>query len=160
VRVVAIRMAINLRAQEGPQAFQAQDDLLARAVADAVEPELAVAQGRYRPLLERALADALVGLDERDKAVLRLQVVDGLTLDQMSLVLRVHRATVARWLVRVRGVLLKQVCRRLSIDIGSSPSESRSLIEAVRDDLQLRLSRLLPAVPRGAGSTEHGGGAR
>jgi hypothetical protein len=76
----------------------------------------------------------------------------------MSLVLRVHRATVARWLVHVRGVLLKQVCRRLSIDIGSSPSEARSLIEAVREDLHLSLSRLLPAVPGASKLAQPGNG--
>jgi RNA polymerase sigma-70 factor (ECF subfamily) len=150
VRVVAIRMAVTLRSEILYLPRETRDGLLSRVMAETVEPELALVQGRYRHLLESALQEALAGLAARDKAVLRLQLVEGLTLDEIAVVLRVHRATIARWLVAVRRVLLRQVCQRLSIDLGSTPSEARSLIEAVRDDLHLSLSRLLPAVDREA----------
>jgi RNA polymerase sigma-70 factor (ECF subfamily) len=146
VRVVATRLAIDLRSRKDG-ADAAGDDLLASAVTEGLQPEVAVAQRRYRPLLEDALAQALGQLSSDDRALLRRHFVEGMNIDALAALLSIHRATAARRIVKLRKTLLAQISERLSVDLHSSASEVRSLVDALRGELELSLSRLLPAPP-------------
>jgi RNA polymerase sigma-70 factor, ECF subfamily len=145
VRVVATRLAIDMRSGRDRQRELTGDTSLASAVAEGLQPELAMAQRRYSRLLEEALAQAIARLDPGDRLLLRRHFLEGMTIDGLAALLFVHRATVARRIVKLQKQLLAEVSARLSVDLGSSPSEVRSLMDALKDELHLSLSRLLPA---------------
>jgi RNA polymerase sigma-70 factor (ECF subfamily) len=110
-------------------------------------PELALLRGKDGQLLGEALSAALQGLSERDKTVLRLSYLDGLDIDEIGRVFRVHRATVARWLIVIRAHLAKQVGTRFKLEHNMSPSQLRSFVEVLRPDIALSLAGVLEADP-------------
>ena len=147
VRVVATRLAIDLRTQRGPLADAEGDAVLAGAVADGLPPEVAVARRRYGGALEEALASAIGRLNDDDRRLLRWHFVDGLSIDGLAVRLSIHRATAARRIVKLQKLLLADVSSRLCLDLKTSTSEIRSLVDALGQELQVSISRLLPAPP-------------
>lgn len=156
VRVVAVRVALDLRAGSTPAQEALDDGALMRLAPDAPsapDPSIAtILDERHRPAVREALNTALLGLSNRDRTVLRMYVVDDVSLDAIAIVYRVHRATVARWLVSIRGDLLKAIRRRLKVDLGASHSSVVSLMRALQFDIQLSLSRILDDEPGGGAS--------
>ena len=86
---------------------------------------------------------ALTTLTAREKTLLRLHFLDGMNIDALGVVFRVHRATVARWLVAIRTQVLDRVRQTLSLDLGASPSEAISLVRLLRSEVQLSIRRIL-----------------
>jgi RNA polymerase sigma-70 factor (ECF subfamily) len=140
VRVAAARMAADLQWSERPMGDDALVDALVQAGAD---PELVTARREHQAAFREALQDAIAALGPREKTLLRMSFIDEMTIDDIRLVYRVHRATVARWLVAVRRQVFEHVCQRLSIRLRSSPSEVASLVRLVRSEVDLSIRRLL-----------------
>jgi RNA polymerase sigma-70 factor (ECF subfamily) len=69
--------------------------------------------------------------------------MDDLNIEAIGRVFRVHRATVARWLVTIRTRLFEHVRQRMGIAPGQSSAELRSLFAMVRSDLRVSIERLL-----------------
>jgi RNA polymerase sigma-70 factor (ECF subfamily) len=113
------------------------------ALAAPVDPELAFLRERYRDSYQTALRDALARLSVKERSVLRLSVVDGLSIDAIGRAYQVHRATAARWVVGAREQLLKETYALLGERLQLRESELRSLATALRSELHLSLGRLL-----------------
>jgi RNA polymerase sigma-70 factor (ECF subfamily) len=143
VRVTAVRVAIDVAAAVGDDAGHPDGRLLELYVAQGDDPELAtlknVNRERFRALLEESLA----ALDPDEKTLLRFHLVERLNIDQLSTIYRAHRATLARRLVRVRSKLLEDFRERFAMRWGASPSEVRSLIRVLHDEIYLSAERLL-----------------
>jgi RNA polymerase sigma-70 factor (ECF subfamily) len=106
VRVVTLRVHGNLRRQDRDH----EDiDALGDDLGVAADPEMLLVREHDLRALGAALRDAFVALRDRDRAVLRLQIQKGLTLDQIARALQVHRATAARWIAAARERLLTAV---------------------------------------------------
>jgi RNA polymerase sigma-70 factor, ECF subfamily len=142
VRVSAVRVALDLTraARARPQA---SDELLAAMAAPDGSPELAAIKGQNHTLLQQALEGALRALTPREKTVLRLHLVDGLNIETIGTIYRVHRATVARWLVSARGHVYEHVRRTLRLELRTTSSELRSMVDLFRADVQLSVRRVL-----------------
>ena len=67
-----------------------------------MSPELAYLKERYRDAFTDALSAAVSALSDRDRTLLRLYHVDGLSLEAMAALYRVHLSTVSRWLTCAR----------------------------------------------------------
>jgi RNA polymerase sigma-70 factor, ECF subfamily len=145
VRVATVRIALDLlQAAQRHGPARSDDEALAARVADeVVVPETELARARVRPLLEEAVEKAIVSLADRDKAILRFHYVEGLNVDAIGAIYRVHRATVARWLADIRQRLLRAVQDRLAVNVRMSASEFRSLVGAVQEELRLSIGRIL-----------------
>lgn len=141
VRTVALRTAVSLQRREREPL--AEDDELERERISGSDPELDFIQRRYRPAFNRAFRDALAGLPARDRTLLRMNLVEGLSIDQLAPVFRVHRSTAARWIARAKAELLDGVRRRLAEAIRIDRSELNSLMRALRSQLEVSLTRLL-----------------
>jgi RNA polymerase sigma-70 factor (ECF subfamily) len=100
-------------------------------------------KGRYREDFKVALQAAMAGLSARDRTVLRLHWVDGLNIDKIGAVYRVHRSTVARWIAQCRKQLLEDTKRALKARLQVSHSELHSLVGLLRSQLHLSVSRVL-----------------
>jgi RNA polymerase sigma-70 factor (ECF subfamily) len=69
--------------------------------------------------------------------------LDGLNLDQIGAVHRVHRATVARWIAAARESLLERTRKGLEEKLQLQGSEFESLMGLVRSQLDLSIHSFL-----------------
>jgi RNA polymerase sigma-70 factor (ECF subfamily) len=145
VQVAAQRAALTWlrenRAEGRARQAAAEDPLLAGSA----HPELAYLKQRYRLDFEQALAAAITRLPERDRFLLRLQVVDGLAVEKIGKMYSVRQSTASRWLAAARAALLADVKTMLHDRLGASSEEIASLAGLVASRIDLSLSRLLKA---------------
>lgn len=106
-------------------------------------PGGAAVSGAFLDGFKRAFHTALESLDPRERTVLRLTVVDGLTADEIGAGYRVHRVTVARWLRQIRDRLLEETRRLLAADLSISSSGVNAMIDTHLGEVDVSLSRVL-----------------
>jgi RNA polymerase sigma-70 factor (ECF subfamily) len=109
------------------------------------DAELSIIKRRYRKGFESALREALESLDDRERMILRMNVVDGLTFDRIAKVYRVSQPTVSRWVAKARERVLAEMRRLLRERMRLSEAEFESLAGLVVSQLDLTVSRLLRA---------------
>jgi RNA polymerase sigma-70 factor (ECF subfamily) len=141
LRVLALRTALNLMKEDARH--EGQPASLERLVDVYSSPEVRAARNDVRPAFEQALKEALAALSSQQRTVLRLHFLDELNIDAIGRVFRVHRATVARWLVAIRTDLFEHVRERLQLELAPSSTELRSLFHLLRSDLRVSVERLL-----------------
>jgi RNA polymerase sigma-70 factor (ECF subfamily) len=145
LKVVATREALMHR-RRAPDPGVAADDDLHDAVADAHDdPELHLMRERWRDDFRRAFEDALAGLDPGSRTLLRYQLVDRLTIDELARIENVHRATAARRLAKAREHLLRETRRNLAVRMNVPRAELESAFALVRSQLEVSVRRLLGA---------------
>jgi RNA polymerase sigma-70 factor (ECF subfamily) len=143
VRVAAARVTAHLQESER-HAGAGQDSALIDALVHlGADPELAAAKLEHHEEFRAALTECLQALGAREKTLLRMNFNDRMNIDEIGVVYRVHRATVARWLAAIRSQVFECVCQKLSLKLRSSPSEVASLVRLVRSDIDVSIRRLL-----------------
>src|SRR5205085_10230752 len=110
-----------------------------------VHPEIAYLKERYRVDFEHALRKALQVLSERDRALLRLHLVSGVTVERIGKMYGVTQPTASRWLAQARASMLDEIKTTLGKRLGTSPDELASLAGLVASRLDMSLSQLLKA---------------
>jgi RNA polymerase sigma-70 factor (ECF subfamily) len=110
---------------------------------DGASPETAYMKERYRGEFERALTEALGRLPERDRVLLRLYLVNGVTVDRIATMFKVGQATVSRWLASARSILLDDIKEALRSRLGTSSDELASLARMVASRLDVTLPTIL-----------------
>jgi len=143
--VTTTRFALNMSSKVKKGRALPADITLDSLVASNTNPEARVAMEKARPIFQLALQAALDALPERDRTLLRMCFVDGLTIDGIGSIYGVHRATAARWIASIREGILKKVQSVLVLDFGLRASEFESLVFLVKSELQLSLRRDLGA---------------
>jgi RNA polymerase sigma-70 factor (ECF subfamily) len=136
VRVAAVRVALRLSSQASPPSDV--ESLLGP------DPEVAYLKSRYQSAFAEALADALVELEVAERNLLRLHFVEGLTIDGLAPIYRIHRTTAARRLAEARERLLAGTRARLQQRLGISGRELDSLLSLVRSWIEINLNQLFP----------------
>lgn len=137
VRIAALRIASNLRRQRGVR-------LPAAGTAEPLsDPDLILIERRYRQHFEQAIKDALATLPTRDRSLLRLHLLHGVTLERLAVMYRVHRATVARWIKDARTRVVEGVLSRLVAALPASPTEVQSLARLLHSRLEIHVSSWL-----------------
>jgi RNA polymerase sigma-70 factor, ECF subfamily len=135
LRSIAVRMTWRLL-ERARRDVVLDDDATAGIVDD---PELAHLRERYACALEQAITEAMAALSPRQRTLLRLAYVDGLTVDVLGRMYAVHRATAARWLAAAREALVEDTRVRLHDAVGAGMT---SVVRLVRSHIQLNLARL------------------
>jgi RNA polymerase sigma-70 factor (ECF subfamily) len=107
------------------------------------DPELRYLRDRYRVEAEQAIVHALQTLGDRERVLLRLQLGDRLTLEQLAGVYSVSRATVVRWLAKARSELLAAIRTELAARTGAAPDTCDSLLRLVHSQLDVSVLRHL-----------------
>jgi RNA polymerase sigma-70 factor (ECF subfamily) len=148
VQVCAVRLALKLGAAQDRMASP-DASVLEGLVAQDADQELLAAKAQYQDAFQAALEECFSVLPSRQKTLLRMHFLDGMSIDEMGQVFHVHRATIARWLVAIRREVLEQLCRKISLNLRTSSSEFRSMVRLVRGDVRLSLHRILGEEPRG-----------
>jgi RNA polymerase sigma-70 factor (ECF subfamily) len=138
---VCTRFALNARRRDDDHAHDSLSTLAAASPEPA--PEIAVLRARHAADFHAAIVVALARLTPRDRALLRMTLVGGLTFERVAESYQVSRATAARWLAAARDALRDETLRELGTRLRLTPSELESLTAMVRSDLELSLSTLL-----------------
>jgi RNA polymerase sigma-70 factor (ECF subfamily) len=142
--VAAVRMSDRA---EQSQRRTASQQLVSVADPRLGEVEDDLAKERYREQLEQACERALVELPKRERALLRMHLVDGASIDQIGRIYGVHRATAARWLARARAAILAATQQRLAAELGVETDVAADIAELVQSQLDISVVRLLQTVP-------------
>jgi len=142
VRVSAVRLALKLRRASSKEQPQGDERLLEERT-DALTPELAYMKESYRASFRVAFQAALDSLPSRDQLLLRQQVLDGLTVDELGALHGVHRATVARWIASARETLIARARRRFFAEVALPPEEGEGLMSLVQSRLDETIRRRL-----------------
>jgi RNA polymerase sigma-70 factor (ECF subfamily) len=142
LRVTLLRLAIDL----GRKRTEAPLDDPERPLALpslARDPELAYLKGRYMAEFQRAFEDAARELSPEERNLLRYHHAEGLSIDQIAGLYRVHRATAARRVVRARDALLGGTRRLLMERLSIRREELESVMRLLESDLHASVQRIL-----------------
>lgn len=142
IKVVGHRIAIDLhRAQSSADA---REVLLERdAPAPNADASSSLAKHELKKAFEDALKTELTALKRRDRAVLRLHVIEGVSIEKIAAAYGVHRVTVARWIWTAGEIVVEGIRRHFKSRYGIVPNECDSIVQLVRSNLSLDLGRLL-----------------
>ncbi len=136
----ATRTALNLRRSK---ADQNHDEIGSCTEAIEADPELLLMKARTKSELTAAIRAAIATIPVKMRALLLLQICDGLTYPQLATMHGVSRATVARWLASTREAIVEQTRVELTRRLGLSASEYDSLVALVRSQIDVSLTTLL-----------------
>ena len=137
--VAALRVALNMKRARKP----ASADVLTELVSDEADPEVRHLRTLYRAEFRDALEAALAALCERDRAVLRLSYVDGLTMTKLGRLYGVHETTAARWVAKAAAAVAEDARKRLMAKLSLGSSSLDSVARMVLSNLDLSISRVL-----------------
>jgi RNA polymerase sigma-70 factor, ECF subfamily len=142
IKVVAIRTAIDLHRtdQAVPRLEGAWLETLDPVDADA---SARLMKAEYKCEIEAAIRDLVALLSQRDRAILRLHIVEGVSIEKIAASYGVHRVTVARWVWTAGEHLLDGLRQRFREKYGIVPPEFDSLARLARSQLSVDLAGLL-----------------
>ncbi len=143
LRTVVRRAVINQQRAGAREQRQIESFSLDHILVSQPDAEVEAIKHRYGVDFQSALEDSLASLTARSKEILRLYYLCGLNIDAIAADRGVHRATVARWLVGIRAVVLSNLRARLAASVRPTSSAFRSLVTAMRDQLELDVPALL-----------------
>jgi RNA polymerase sigma-70 factor (ECF subfamily) len=102
-----------------------------------------VLKAHQRAAFKAALQAALAGLGAKERNLLRMHLLHGLSIDEIGRAYQVHRATAARWLATTREALHRETRRLLRARLGLTDPEFDSVLRAVESQLDASFRRLL-----------------
>ncbi|MDC0713502.1 sigma-70 family RNA polymerase sigma factor [Stigmatella sp. ncwal1] len=140
VRIIATRIAGELASQQGRQElFDEPPEVFARMLATD-DPERELLREDSRRVLMDALRKALAAMPDRERALLRLHHLHGLTMDRLSAMYGESRSGVARRVAQARERLLALTHAELAVRLNLAGPEVQSLLGLVRSRLDFSLN--------------------
>src|SRR5262249_51846221 len=144
IKVTATRAAIDRIRHEEREAELPSDHRLA-ATGDL---ELSLIKAQYRDAFVAGFTAAVGAMSRRDRNLLRLHFLGGVTLEQLAQMYGVHRATVVRWLAGAREGVSGATRDHVATAIGAPADELDEMFELVRSRVELSVERMLASVER------------
>ncbi|MFZ5446655.1 MAG: sigma-70 family RNA polymerase sigma factor [Myxococcota bacterium] len=139
VITVALRLFTNARTAT---TRETSDDGLARMPA-ALDLERHLARSQNRAHFAEAFRAALEALPPRQRTLLKLNLVNGSSIDELAPMYQVSRATVARWLAQSRDALRAETLRRLSATTRMEGDDLEGLLASLESGFDLSLRRFI-----------------
>ena len=141
VRIMAVRLALNLK--RGDQRIDHDEELALAAIDTDADPELALLTAEHRAAFRTAIGDVIRSLESRQRSLLRLHLIQRLSIDEIGRTYRVHRATAARWLEQIRDQLQHDTKRLLTTRLGLADAELESFVRMLHSRIDVSFARLL-----------------
>jgi RNA polymerase sigma-70 factor (ECF subfamily) len=138
IRVIATRALLDRRRASDTHRPRPLDEAAA-----AGDPVLAGLRAAYREHFRAAFRQAVAELPARARTVLRLQLLDNLTLAEIGAVFGVHEATASRWAAAARRDLAAASRAALRARLDASPEELESALRLVGSQLDASVSAAL-----------------
>jgi RNA polymerase sigma-70 factor (ECF subfamily) len=140
LRVVALREGITMRRERWRDADD--DDQLAVLADPGHTPDELVARQRHGEQLRSALHKAIAKQPSRMRALLGFYYADGVGVEELGRLYRVHASTVSRWLAKTREEILGDMRRALAEELRLSATEVDSMLGLARS-LEVSIRTLL-----------------
>jgi RNA polymerase sigma-70 factor (ECF subfamily) len=141
-RVAGVRVALNVRRAhaKGPEQEPAEDlhDPL-----PAASPELDFLRAHLAEKFKVALSDALATLSPQDRNLLRMHLIDGLSLERLGTMLNVHKSTLSRRLQKLEGELVAGTREALQRRFGIRSKELASAMKVFSQRVSFSVRTLL-----------------
>ena len=141
IAVAAQRIALDLR--RAATRIAGSDPMADQLLPSEEHPEVDYLRMRYKTEFEDAVRDALAALPDRDRLLLRLTTVSGLSHEQIANIYKVNQSTVTRWIARARGEVLAATERIVCGKLGVQRDEFMSLAGLLVSRIDLSISRVL-----------------
>jgi RNA polymerase sigma-70 factor (ECF subfamily) len=141
VRITATRELIRHKKKQAR--YVVVDRSLDRLLASGIDPQLESLKAEYRNEFALALREAIDVLTAEDRTLLRQQIVDDMSIDEVGVAFGVHRATAARWLNRARAALVAATHQRLAERLDLPVDQIESVIRLVQSKLDASVIRYL-----------------
>ena len=141
VKATAVRTYLNQIRSARREVPVGDDQVFDDLARPDLDPELAYLKRRYRAELRAAFVDAIGELSDTERNVLRFRHVDGLTVEEIAKLHRVHRGTAHRWLADARDRLTRRTEELLRARLSISGAEYDSLCRLVESQLDWSLSK-------------------
>lgn len=115
LRATAMRLGLNLMSFEGRHRSESDDDddALGQLQASAASPELAMVKAETAAHFTEALRAAFTKLSPKERNLLRLYFLDGVSSAQLAQTYGTHRVTVTRWLATARATVIEAAVAQL-----------------------------------------------
>lgn len=141
LRVTVTREAIRARklACRGAR----EDDLL--ELPGVVAPELEYLKASYREHFRAAFRTAIRGLDDRQQNLIKLHYGDGVGVERLGQMYRVHFSTISRWISAARQELFDATRTIVRAQFGVDDREFAEIMDLVRSRLDLTISLFVRA---------------
>jgi RNA polymerase sigma-70 factor (ECF subfamily) len=140
LRVAALRAAVSAR-RRGWREVPGDDGLDAVAHA-ARTPEQLLAHREHGEVFRTALREAIAAQPSRTRALLRYYYSDGVGVEELGKIYRVHASTASRWLAQARDAILVETRRRLATALRQKETDIESLL-GLSGSLDVSLNTLL-----------------
>jgi len=141
LRVAAVRAALNQQRSQRREVGLEEDGALAERAAG--DLEIDYLKRRYRDAFRDAFSTALGRLDARDRNILRLHYLDGLTMESIGALYHVHRVTVVRWMEHARVALARETRAELTGRLQVDRRELESILRLIESQVDLSLRAFL-----------------
>lgn len=151
IRVTATRTALDMLKRKHNQASPIED--LLELPTPGRDPALAALARQSRDHFRDAFEAAIQTLDQRERNILRLHGLGGVTLEQLASMYGVHRATVVRWLADARQSILSHTRKTLQTTLHIKVHELDSLINLLESGFDLSVERLFRSQVSSASET-------
>jgi RNA polymerase sigma-70 factor (ECF subfamily) len=143
VRSVAVRTCLNELRRGKNEVLTDDDHLIAQHTVGGDDPELAYMKRTYAAEFKQAFGQSLAGLGPREQTLLRYHHVDGLNIDEIGAIYRVHRVTAFRWLEKAKEQLVERTLEQLRSKLKITSRELDSVLKLIRSQIHLSLVRQL-----------------
>jgi RNA polymerase sigma-70 factor (ECF subfamily) len=141
LRVAALRVALNLQRTHRREVSLDEDRALAERAG--VDPEIADLKRRYRAEFREAFSAALRALSPRHRTLLRQHYLDGLAMETIAGLHRVHRLTVVRWMETARVALAAETRRELGSRLRIDRRELESILRLIDSQMEMSVREFL-----------------
>ncbi len=141
LEVTAVRTAVSLRRKD--RDVPVEDRALAALQGGGADPQLVHLQQTYLAELTKAWRAALRGLTPRDRTLLRLHLVDRLSVEKLGPLYGVHATTAARWIRQIRERLADAVKGNLRAMLAVTTEELASIVALIQSQMDVTLGELL-----------------
>jgi RNA polymerase sigma-70 factor (ECF subfamily) len=142
VRSVAVRTCLN-ELRRNKREVLSDDQMLAQNAVAGDDPQMQYMKQTYAGEFKQAFGVALAGLGAREQTLLRYHHVDGLNIDEIGAIYRVHRVTAFRWLEKAKEQLVKVTLEQLRARLKVTPGELDSVLRMIQSQVHLSLIRNL-----------------
>ena len=143
VRSVAVRTCLNDLRKGKREILVDDDQLIAQHAINQDDPEVEYMKRTYSAEFKVAFGEALGQLGPREATLLRYHHVDGLNIDEIGAIYRVHRVTAFRWIEKAKDQLVKATLDTLRARLKLPPDELDSVLRMIRSQIHLSLIRHL-----------------
>ncbi len=143
LRVTATREALRTRRKHAARAGGSDDEL--GELPGVIDPELDYLKATYRDHVKAAFRAAIRTLDARQQNLLKLHYGDGVGVERLGQMYRVHCSTISRWIAAARDALYDETRNGLRTRLGIADSEFEEIMGLVRSRLDVTISLFIRA---------------